>query len=173
MQFSVNFDKLPNRNIYLSIYFTFINFPVCFANSSLKCAFSRDAENLAEQMQGCGLSSRVRREMSNIQNSGENSDFFTNYMTMSGRSKRATRDSEGLFSVRTCSLYMQADHKLYEHIRMKEGNNDPIRTREEIVSLFYNHIKAVNEIYEGTNFNGIKGLHFVIQRTSVSNFELK
>ncbi|KAK6026548.1 Disintegrin, partial [Ostertagia ostertagi] len=40
-------------------------------------------------------------------------------------------------------------------------------TREEIVSLFYNHIKAVNEIYEGTNFNGIKGLHFVIQRTSI------
>ncbi|KAF1770706.1 hypothetical protein GCK72_002527 [Caenorhabditis remanei] len=132
-----------------------------------KWRVKRDAENLAEQMQGCGLSSRVRREMSNIQNSGENSDFFTNYMTMSGRSKRATRDSEGLFSVRTCSLYMQADHKLYEHIRMKEGNNDPIRTREEIVSLFYNHIKAVNEIYEGTNFNGIKGLHFVIQRTSI------
>lgn len=94
--------------------------------------------------------------------------------------------------MRTCSLYLQADHKLYEHIKRKEGNNDPIRfcfelftepfvfvvlehillfhfrTREEIVSLFYNHIKAVNEIYEGTNFNGIKGLHFVIQRTSVS-----
>ncbi|KAK5981454.1 Disintegrin and metalloproteinase domain-containing protein 10, partial [Trichostrongylus colubriformis] len=84
-----------------------------------------------------------------------------------GRSKRAARDSNGLYTVRTCSLYLQADHKLYEHIKRKEGNNDPIRTREEIVSLFYNHIKAVNEIYEGTNFNGIKGLHFVIQRTSI------
>lgn len=123
-------------------------------------------------MQGCGFSSRVRREMTDVQNSGESTDFFTNYMTMGGRSKRANtlRDHDGLYFVRTCSLYMQADHKLYEHIRMKEGNNDPIRTREEIVSLFYNHIKAVNEIYEGTNFNGIKGLHFVIQRTSVRFF---
>lgn len=95
-------------------------------------------------------------------------DEYTNYMTMHGRQKRAARDQKGLYNVRTCSLYLQADHKLYEHIKKKEGNNDPIRTREEIVSLFYNHIKAVNEIYEGTDFNGIKGLHFVIQRTSVS-----
>ncbi|VDK59502.1 unnamed protein product [Cylicostephanus goldi] len=103
-----------------------------------------------------------------IQQSAEVPDeMYTNYMTMQGRSKRSTRDEKGLYTVRTCSLYLQADHKLYEHIKRKEGNNDVIRTREEIVGLFYNHIKAVNEIYEGTNFNGIKGLHFVIQRTSV------
>ncbi|KHJ94571.1 hypothetical protein OESDEN_05495 [Oesophagostomum dentatum] len=117
---------------------------------------------------GCGLSDRVKREMERIQRSAEMpSEVYTNYMTMHGRSKRATRDENGLYTVRTCSLYLQADHKLYEHIKRKEGNNDPIRTREEIVGLFYNHIKAVNEIYEGTNFNGIKGLHFVIQRTSI------
>ncbi|EPB70992.1 Disintegrin [Ancylostoma ceylanicum] len=119
-------------------------------------------------LHGCGLNDRVKREMERIQHSAEMpSEVYTNYMTMHGRSKRATRDEKGLYTVRTCSLYLQADHKLYEHIKKKEGNNDPIRTREEIVSLFYNHIKAVNEIYEGTNFNGIKGLHFVIQRTSI------
>ncbi|VDL76326.1 unnamed protein product [Nippostrongylus brasiliensis] len=117
---------------------------------------------------GCALNDRVKREMEKVQRSAEvPADVYTNYMTMQGRHKRATRDSSGLYTVRTCSLYLQADHKLYEHIKRKEGNNDPIRTREEIVSLFYNHIKAVNEIYEGTNFNGIKGLHFVIQRTSI------
>ncbi|PAV83358.1 hypothetical protein WR25_16106 [Diploscapter pachys] len=121
-----------------------------------------------ENVHGCGLNSRVRREMEFIQASAEvPEDHYTNYMTMPGRQKRSIRDSQGLYTVRTCSLYIQADHKLYEHIKNKEGNNDPIRTREEIVSLFYNHIKAVNEIYEGTNFNGIKGLHFVIQRTSI------
>ncbi|KAK6729782.1 hypothetical protein RB195_006685 [Necator americanus] len=121
-----------------------------------------------DHLHGCGLNDRVKREMERIQRSAEMpSDVYTNYMTMHGRSKRATRDEKGLYTVRTCSLYLQADHKLYEHIKRKEGNNDPIRTREEIVSLFYNHIKAVNEIYEGTNFNGIKGLHFVIQRTSI------
>lgn len=65
---------------------------------------------------------------------------------------------------------MQADQKLYMHVFNKEGNRDKIRTREEIVSLFYNHIKAVNHIYENTNFGGITGLNFVIQRTTVSNF---
>ncbi|CAI5438077.1 unnamed protein product [Caenorhabditis angaria] len=148
-----------------------------------KWRVKRDAETLKSNIQeGCGLNDRMKREMSEVQESGEyqqyslrsdgdSSDFYTNYMTMKGRSKRSTRDERGLYSVRTCSLYMQADHKLYEHIRMKEGNNDPIRTREEIVSLFYNHIKAVNEIYESTNFNGIKGLHFVIQRTSIYTTE--
>lgn len=43
------------------------------------------------------------------------------------------------------------------------------RTREEIASLFYNHVKAVNQIYEGTNFNGIYGIKFVIQRISVGS----
>uniref|UniRef100_A0AAF5CY34 ADAM10 endopeptidase n=1 Tax=Strongyloides stercoralis TaxID=6248 RepID=A0AAF5CY34_STRER len=76
-------------------------------------------------------------------------------------------NNEKLYRVRTCSIYLQADHKLYEHFYYKEGNKDPIRTREIIIDLFYNHIKAVNQIYERTNFNGIKGLNFVIQRTSI------
>ncbi|CAD6190976.1 unnamed protein product [Caenorhabditis auriculariae] len=132
-----------------------------------KWRVKRDAERMASSVHGCGMSDRVRRDMEKVQSSAEKTDFYSNFMTMPGRTKRATRDEAGRYSVRTCSLYMQADHKLYQHIRMKEGNNDPIRTREEIVSLFYNHIKAVNEIYENTDFNGIRGLHFVIQRTSI------
>ena len=83
---------------------------------------------------------------------------FSNFQDINGKR---------LYSVRTCSIYMQADQKLYEHVFGKEGNNDPVRTREEIVALFYNHIKAVNQIYESTNFGGITGLNFVIQRTTV------
>ncbi|VDK41778.1 unnamed protein product [Anisakis simplex] len=71
------------------------------------------------------------------------------------------------FPKRACYVYLQADQKLYQHIYEKEGNLDPIRTREEIASLFYNHIKAVNQIYEGTNFNGVYGIKFVIQRISM------
>ena len=78
-------------------------------------------------------------------------------------------NGKNIHKVRTCSIYMQADHKLYEHVFNKEGNRDPVRTREEIVALFYNHIKAVNQIYEVTNFGGITGLNFVIQRTTVSS----
>lgn len=42
------------------------------------------------------------------------------------------------------------------------------RTRDEIFALFNNHVKAVNAIYEDTDFNGIKGINFVVQRTTVN-----
>lgn len=42
-----------------------------------------------------------------------------------------------------------------------------LRTREEIVALLYTHIKAVNQIYEGTDFNGIRGINFAIKRTTI------
>jgi len=83
---------------------------------------------------------------------------FSNFQEINGKR---------LYSVRTCSIYMQADQKLYEHVFNKEGNRDPVKTREEIVALFYTHIKAVNQIYESTNFGGITGLNFVIQRTTI------
>uniref|UniRef100_A0A7E4ZT23 ADAM10 endopeptidase n=1 Tax=Panagrellus redivivus TaxID=6233 RepID=A0A7E4ZT23_PANRE len=87
------------------------------------------------------------------------------------RSKRSFKatliNGRTIHPVRTCAIYMQADQKLFEHIFNKEGNRDPVRTREEIVALFYNHIKAVNSIYETTNFGGITGLNFVIQRTTI------
>uniref|UniRef100_A0A1I8A7R9 ADAM10 endopeptidase n=1 Tax=Steinernema glaseri TaxID=37863 RepID=A0A1I8A7R9_9BILA len=143
---------------------------------------------------GCGLNSRIRREMEKLQNSGENNLYasmtagaeppqysyrdqyfedFTSRYTNSNRSKRSLSipvdmiEKRPIHRVRTCSIYMQADQKLYEHILHKEGNGNPVRTREEIVSLFYNHIKAVNLIYESTDFRGIRGLNFVIQRTSI------
>lgn len=85
-----------------------------------------------------------------------------------------------VYEARTCTIYLQADHKLYEHIYNKEGNGDHIRlyfsfvcicpyfrTREEIVALLYTHIKAVNQIYESTNFNGIHGINFAIKRTTI------
>lgn len=141
---------------------------------------------------GCGLTREKKAEMMNIQTSAaydfrpinefnetvRRKSHLLDYATMDllphNRSKRAFSDhwreinGRRIYSVRTCSIYMQADQKLYMHVFNKEGNRDPVRTREEIVSLFYNHIKAVNHIYENTNFGGITGLNFVIQRTTVS-----
>lgn len=42
------------------------------------------------------------------------------------------------------------------------------RTRDEIFALFNNHIKAVNAIYEVTDFGGVRGINFNVQRTTVS-----
>ena len=119
------------------------------------------------------------------------SSFFAKPRQKRALQSQTTKEHNGhrLYTVRTCSIYLQADHRLYMQIFNKEGNRDHVRcvrlniknyftccrrrlffrTREEIVSLFYNHIKAVNHIYETTDFGGVRGLNFVIQRTTVSN----
>lgn len=135
---------------------------------------------------GCGLTEEMRRNMERFQRSvvideapfssssyNHPEDAFPQrYTSTLGRLKRAADSTKiingkHIYSGRTCYVYLQADQKLYQHIFEKEGNHDEIRTREEIVSLFYNHIKAVNQIYENTDFNGIRGIKFVIQRISL------
>uniref|UniRef100_A0A9J2P2U0 Disintegrin and metalloproteinase domain-containing protein 10 n=1 Tax=Ascaris lumbricoides TaxID=6252 RepID=A0A9J2P2U0_ASCLU len=105
---------------------------------------------------GCGMDEETRRRMDRFQRS-----------VVLGPSEQVSHLHDDCFPQRACYVYLQADQKLYQHIYEKEGNLDPIRTREEIASLFYNHVKAVNQIYEGTNFNGIYGIKFVIQRISM------
>lgn len=34
--------------------------------------------------------------------------------------------------------------------------------------MFYTHARAVNDIFENTNFNGVQGLNFAVQTISVS-----
>ncbi|KRY32164.1 Disintegrin and metalloproteinase domain-containing protein 10 [Trichinella spiralis] len=144
----------------------------------------------------CGLHGRVRRTMQRFQRSAvvEEPQLFTygsghqwtgasrnadeamqpwrKYVEKVHRddeelSDRWKRSADGLYDVRTCTLYMQADQKLWEFVYNHEGQRNSERTRNEILSLFNSHIKAVNTIYEGTNFNGIKGINFVVQRTTI------
>lgn len=68
---------------------------------------------------------------------------------------------------RTCSLYIQTDTYLWEHIR-KDATTDG-KAREEIASLVSQHIKAVNHIYENSDFNGIRGLKFIVQRLRIND----
>uniref|UniRef100_A0A9J2PGJ4 ADAM10 endopeptidase n=1 Tax=Ascaris lumbricoides TaxID=6252 RepID=A0A9J2PGJ4_ASCLU len=42
-----------------------------------------------------------------------------------------------------------------------------LRTVKEISSIIQNHVKAVNEVYRKTNFNGISGVKFVIKRMTI------
>ncbi|KRZ05584.1 Disintegrin and metalloproteinase domain-containing protein 10, partial [Trichinella zimbabwensis] len=144
----------------------------------------------------CGLHGNVRRTMQRLQRSAvvEEPKIFTygsgrqwigasrsgdepvqpwrKYVEKEHRddeelSDRWKRSADGLYDVRTCTLYMQADQKLWEFVYNHEGQRNSERTRNEILSLFNSHIKAVNTIYEGTNFNGIKGINFVVQRTTI------
>ena len=68
---------------------------------------------------------------------------------------------------RACSLYIQTDTYLWEHIR-KDASTDS-KAREEIASLVAQHIKAVNHIYENSDFSGIRGLKFIVQRLRIND----
>lgn len=109
----------------------------------------------SEADHGCGLSSEVKAQMEEVQNSAEftshaqstkynepikrKSHLFMdhnefNFGNGTKRDKRdlrfqSTKEINGhhLFSVRTCSIYLQADQKLYMQIFMKEGNRDHVR----------------------------------------------
>ncbi|VDP16708.1 unnamed protein product [Soboliphyme baturini] len=85
------------------------------------------------------------------------------------RTKRDAATETNGQKMRTCSLYLQADQKLWEHVFLHEGQRNYERTRNEILALFHSHIKAVNVIFEDTDFNGIKGINFVVQRTTIFN----
>uniref|UniRef100_A0A0N5AAV0 ADAM10 endopeptidase n=1 Tax=Syphacia muris TaxID=451379 RepID=A0A0N5AAV0_9BILA len=108
----------------------------------------------SEEHPGCGLTEEVRREMEKIQNSvitetdDDNSDSHQPYD-------------------RTCTLYIQTDQTLYRMIYNQEGNKDEVRTREEIVNIINSHLQALNSIYKNTDFNGINGINFSVQRISI------
>lgn len=84
---------------------------------------------------------RTKRELLLSSNGASNGGFT---IGVSGGGVKAARAGGGngqkeingkkLHSVRTCTLYLQADQKLYDAIYAKEGQRNHIRTREEIVS---------------------------------------
>lgn len=68
---------------------------------------------------------------------------------------------------RACSLYIQTDTYLWDHIR-RDSSTDS-KAKEEISSLVAQHIKAVNHIYENSDFTGIRGLKFIVQRLRIND----
>lgn len=51
---------------------------------------------------------------------------------------------------KSCSLFIQTDPLLWNHIREQEGSDS--KTQEEILSIIAQHVKAVNRIYGDTEF---------------------
>lgn len=100
---------------------------------------------------GCGLSREVKAEMEKVQTSGEfvsyaqstlynepiktrshlfmNRDGLESFNRTKRDSRYQTKEINGLrlSTVRTCSIYLQADQKLYMQIFNKEGNRDHVR----------------------------------------------
>ena len=68
---------------------------------------------------------------------------------------------------RACTLYIQTDTYLWNHTRRHHDND--LDTREDIASLVAQHIKAVNHIYENSDFGGVRGLKFIVQRLRIND----
>ncbi|XP_065321605.1 disintegrin and metalloproteinase domain-containing protein 10-like [Gordionus sp. m RMFG-2023] len=82
------------------------------------------------------------------------------------RRPRGVRRSE-IPEKNTCSLFIQTDTFLWNHIIKKLDTTDRRRVREEIIAMISSHIKAVNHIYGSTDFGEVKGIQFVVQRIKV------
>ncbi|KAH7946213.1 hypothetical protein HPB49_021491 [Dermacentor silvarum] len=56
--------------------------------------------------------------------------------------------------------------RLFEAVASWQGSEHDriLRVRQELTSMVSKHVKAVSEIFGGTNFNGITGIEFVVQR---------
>jgi len=82
---------------------------------------------------------------------------------------------------KSCSLFIQADPLLWDHIwaqerrRLKDKPRSEVdaKTQEEILSLIAQHVKAVNKIYGDTEFSAGKYSHtghtFEVQRIKIYN----
>ncbi|XP_077593056.1 disintegrin and metalloproteinase domain-containing protein 10-like [Stigmatopora nigra] len=58
----------------------------------------------------------------------------------------------------TCQLFIQTDHLFYRHYK----------TREAVIAQISSHVKAINAIYQGTDFLGIRNISFMVKRIRIN-----
>uniref|UniRef100_A0A8C6M8W7 Disintegrin and metalloproteinase domain-containing protein 10 n=1 Tax=Nothobranchius furzeri TaxID=105023 RepID=A0A8C6M8W7_NOTFU len=58
----------------------------------------------------------------------------------------------------TCQLYIQTDHFFYKYYR----------SRDAVIAQISSHVKAVNTIYQGTDFMGIRNIGFMVKRIRIN-----
>ncbi|XP_061773280.1 disintegrin and metalloproteinase domain-containing protein 10-like [Nerophis ophidion] len=58
----------------------------------------------------------------------------------------------------TCQLFIQTDHLFYMHYK----------TREAVIAQISSHVKAINAIYQGTDFLGIRNISFMVKRIRIN-----
>lgn len=71
------------------------------------------------------------------------------------RKKRTT-----LAERNTCQLYIQTDHLFFKYYG----------TREAVIAQISSHVKAIDTIYQTTDFSGIRNISFMVKRIRVRNF---
>ncbi|KAI5608973.1 ADAM metallopeptidase domain 10b precursor, partial [Silurus asotus] len=58
----------------------------------------------------------------------------------------------------TCQLFIQTDHLFFKHYK----------TREAVIAQISSHVKAIDAIYQGTDFLGIRNISFMVKRIRIN-----
>jgi len=74
------------------------------------------------------------------------------------RRKRAVNNDKN-----TCLMFIQTDWVLYQEYK---GSGNP---RDQITSKISSHVQAIKKIYEKTNFEGIRGIGFLVSRLRINS----
>ncbi|XP_030574515.1 disintegrin and metalloproteinase domain-containing protein 10 [Archocentrus centrarchus] len=61
----------------------------------------------------------------------------------------------------TCQLYIQTDHFFFKYYG----------TREAVLAQISSHVKAIDSIYQGTDFMGIRNISFMVKRIRINTTE--
>ncbi|KAJ8343526.1 hypothetical protein SKAU_G00308550 [Synaphobranchus kaupii] len=58
----------------------------------------------------------------------------------------------------TCQLFIQTDHLFYDYYS----------TREAVIAQISSHVKAIDSIYQSTDFQGIRNISFMVKRIRIN-----
>ncbi|XP_060770598.1 disintegrin and metalloproteinase domain-containing protein 10-like [Neoarius graeffei] len=58
----------------------------------------------------------------------------------------------------TCQLFIQTDHLFFKYYK----------TREAVIAQISSHVKAIDAIYQGTDFLGIRNISFMVKRIRIN-----
>ncbi|XP_056134157.1 disintegrin and metalloproteinase domain-containing protein 10 [Lampris incognitus] len=58
----------------------------------------------------------------------------------------------------TCQLFIQTDHLFFQYYN----------TREVVIAQISSHVKAINSIYQSTDFMGIRNISFMVKRVKIN-----
>uniref|UniRef100_A0AAY4DMV3 Disintegrin and metalloproteinase domain-containing protein 10 n=1 Tax=Denticeps clupeoides TaxID=299321 RepID=A0AAY4DMV3_9TELE len=61
----------------------------------------------------------------------------------------------------TCQLFIQTDHLFYKYYG----------TREAVIAQISSHVKAIDSIYQSTDFQGIRNISFMVKRIKINMTE--
>uniref|UniRef100_A0AAX7SXJ0 Disintegrin and metalloproteinase domain-containing protein 10 n=1 Tax=Astatotilapia calliptera TaxID=8154 RepID=A0AAX7SXJ0_ASTCA len=84
---------------------------------------------------------------------GSNKIFHTDLDTQLLRKKRMAQAEKN-----TCQLFIQTDHLFFKYYK----------SREAVIAQISSHVKAIDAIYQGTDFMGIRNISFMVKRIRIN-----